>query len=194
MAKIEEVIAKHGDYLLRVAYLYVKNMATAEDIIQDVFISFYQKQKQYRGDASLRTYLVKMTVNKSHDYLRSWTHKRINLFEMVTGKSTNHTPEQAMVEKIEKQELVKALFKLSVTYREVLILYYFEEMSTVEIAKLLDCPEATVRTRLQRARKQLKNRLIDYEWEEFTMNQFKKDLNHELQAVCYHKRKSNKLQ
>ena len=166
MAKIEEVIAKHGDYLLRVAYLYVKNMATAEDIIQDVFISFYQKQKQYRGDASLRTYLVKMTVNKSHDYLRSWTHKRINLLEIITGKSTNHTPEQAMVEKIEKQELVKALFKLSVTYREVLILYYFEEMSTVEIAKLLDCPEATVRTRLQRARKQLKNRLIDYEWEE----------------------------
>ena len=53
MAKIEEVIAEHGDYLLRVAYLYVKNRATAEDIVQDVFISFYQKQEQYRGDASL---------------------------------------------------------------------------------------------------------------------------------------------
>ena len=165
--KLEEVIAEHGDYLLRVAYLYVKNRGTAEDIVQDVFISFYQKQEQYRGDASLRTYLVKMTVNRSHDYLRSWTHKRINLFEKITGKSTNYTPEQAVVEKVEKQELVEALFKLSVTYREVLILYYFEEMTTVEIAKLLDCPEATVRTRLQRARKQLENRLIDYEWEEF---------------------------
>ena len=165
--KLEEVIAEHGDYLLRVAYLYVKNRGTAEDIVQDVFISFYQKQEQYRGDASLRTYLVKMTVNRSHDYLRSWTHKQINLFEKITGKSTNYTPEQAVVEKVEKQELVEALFKLSVTYREVLILYYFEEMTTVEIAKLLDCPEATVRTRLQRARKQLENRLIDYEWEEF---------------------------
>lgn len=166
VAKIEEVIAEHGDYLLRVAYLYVKNSATAEDIVQDVFIAFYQKQEQYRGDASLRTYLVKMTVNRSHDYLRSWTHKRIMLFEKVTGKSTNHMPERTMVEKVEKQELVGALFTLSVTYREVLILYYFEEMTTVEIAKLLDCPESTVRTRLRRARKQLENRLIDYEWEE----------------------------
>lgn len=166
LAKIEEVIAEHGDYLLRVAYLYVENRATAEDVVQDVFISFYQKQEQYRGDASLRTYLVKMTVNRSHDYLRSWTHKRIMLFEKVSGKSTTHTPEHAMVEKFEKRKLVEALFTLSVTYREVLILYYFEEMTTVDIAKLLDCPEATVRTRLRRARNQLAKRMIDYEWEE----------------------------
>ena len=164
--KIEEVIAKHGDYLLRVAYLYVKNKATAEDIVQDVFISFYQKQAQYRGRASLRTYLVKMTVNQSHDYLRSWTHKRITLFEKVIGKGTNDTPERTLIDKVEKKELVEALFTLSITYREVLILYYFEDMTTVEIAKLVDCPEATVRTRLRRARKQLANRMIDYEWEE----------------------------
>ena len=166
MVKIEKVIVEHGDYLLRIAYLYVKNRATAEDIVQDVFIAYYQKQEQYRGDASLKTYLVKMTVNRSHDYLRSWTHKRIVLFEKITGKGTSHTPERTMVEKVEKQELVEALFTLSITYREVLILYYFDEMTSVEIAKLLDCPESTVRTRLQRARKQLANRLIDYEWEE----------------------------
>lgn len=71
-----------------------------------------------------------------------------------------------MLEKVEKRELVEALFTLSVTFHEVLILYYFEEMTTVEIAKLVACPEATIRTRLQRARKQLANRLIDYEWEE----------------------------
>ncbi|MFP3813394.1 RNA polymerase sigma factor, partial [Bacillus sp. SIMBA_005] len=42
--EIEQIIAEHGDYLLKVAYLYVKNEATAEDIVQDVFIAFYQKQ------------------------------------------------------------------------------------------------------------------------------------------------------
>jgi DNA-directed RNA polymerase specialized sigma24 family protein len=41
VTEIEEIIAEHGDYLLRVAYLYVKNNATAEDIVQDVFIAFY---------------------------------------------------------------------------------------------------------------------------------------------------------
>ncbi|XRD26516.1 sigma-70 family RNA polymerase sigma factor [Lysinibacillus fusiformis] len=85
MMDIEQVIEEHGDYLLKVAYLYVKNKATAEDIVQDVFIAFYQKQEQFRQQASLRTYLVKMTVNRSHDYLRSWKSKRLTLFEKISA-------------------------------------------------------------------------------------------------------------
>lgn len=164
---IHKVIDEYGDYMLRVAFLYVKNKTTAEDIVQDVFIAFYENQVQFRKEASLKTYLVTMTVNRCHDYLRSWQHKRVVLFEKITGKRTNETPEQQLIETIEKRDLVETLFTLSLTYREVIILYYYEEMSTVEIAKLLNCPESTVRTRLQRARKQLKNRLVDYEWEEF---------------------------
>lgn len=165
MVEIEEVITQHGDYLLKIAYLFVKNEATAEDIVQDVFISFYQKQEQYRQESSLRTYLVKMTVNRSHDYLRSWKSKRLSLFEKITGKTAYQTPETEALIKSTKQELVEALFTLSVQYREVLILYYFEDMSTVEIAQLIGCPEATVRTRLQRARKQLAETIGDYDWE-----------------------------
>ena len=162
---IEQIIEEHGDYLLKVAYLYVKNMATAEDIVQDVFIAFYQKQEQFRREASLRTYLVKMTVNRSHDYLRSWKSKRLTLFEKITGRTTAMTPEKEILEKTVKKELVEALFTLSVAYREVLILYYFEEMSTVENAQLVHCPEATIRTRLQRARKQLATAMGDFDWE-----------------------------
>lgn len=162
---IEAVIAQHGDYLLKVAYLYVKNEATAEDIVQDVFISFYQKQGQFRQESSLRTYLVKMTVNRSHDYLRSWKSKRLTLFEKITGKATYQTPEKEVLIKTSKRELVEALFTLEVQYREVLILYYFEDMSTVEIAMFVSCPESTVRTRLQRARKQLAATIDDYDWE-----------------------------
>jgi len=163
--EIEQIIAEHGDYLLKVAYLYVKNEATAEDIVQDVFIAFYQKQQQFRQESSLRTYLVKMTVNRSHDYLRSWKRKRLSLLDKITGRSTTITPEKAMLAKSTKQELVEALFTLSVQYREVLILYYFEDMTTVEIAKLIRCPEATVRTRLQLARKQLATIIADDDWE-----------------------------
>lgn len=163
--EIEQIIAEHGDYLLKVAYLYVKNEATAEDIVQDVFIAFYQKQQQFRQESSLRTYLVKMTVNRSHDYLRSWKSKRLSLFEKITGRTTTITPEKELLTKSTKQELVAALFTLSVPYREVLILYYFEEMTTVDIAKLVRCPEATIRTRLQRARKQLASIIGDDDWE-----------------------------
>ncbi|POZ56745.1 ECF RNA polymerase sigma factor SigW [Lysinibacillus sphaericus] len=163
--EIEQIIAEHGDYLLKVAYLYVKNEATAEDIVQDVFIAYYQKQQQFRQESSLRTYLVKMTVNRSHDYLRSWKSKRLSLFEKITGRTTTITPEKELLAKSTKQELVAALFTLSVPYREVLILYYFEEMTTVDIAQLVHCPEATIRTRLQRARKQLASIIGDDDWE-----------------------------
>lgn len=167
MLAIEKVIEEYGDYLMRVAYLYVKNEATAEDVVQDVFIAFYEKQAQYRGESSLKTYLVRMTVNRCHDHLRSWKHKRVVLFEKVTGKNSQMTPERQYIEATEKRDLVDVLFTLSVLYREVILLYYYEEMSTVEIADVLNCPESTIRTRLQRARKQLKNRMIDYEWEVF---------------------------
>jgi len=119
---IEKIIEVHGDYLLKVAYLYVKNTATAEDIVQDVLIAFYQKQEQFRQESSLRTYLVKMTVNRSHDYLRSWKSKRLTLLEKITGRTTAVTPEKEFLAKSTKRELVEALFTLSVAYREVLIL------------------------------------------------------------------------
>ncbi len=61
--------------------------------------------------------------------------------------------------------MTEGLFTLSVAYREVLVLYYFEEMTTVEIAQLVRCPEATIRTRLQRARKQLATAMGDFDWE-----------------------------
>lgn len=153
---IEQVIEDYGDYLLRVAYVYVKQKETAEDIVQEVFVSYYEKQSQFRQEASLKTYLVKMTVNRCHDYLRSWRHKRIVLFEKVTGKSSYNTPESAVVEKQEQTDLLSLVLSLSLPYREVIVLYYYEELSTVDIAKLLNCSESTIRSRLQRARRQLR--------------------------------------
>src|SRR5699024_1807053 len=168
VTSIEQVIEAYGDYLLRVAYVYVKNKETAEDIVQEVFITYYEKHAQFRHESSLKTYLVKMTVNRCHDYLRSWRHKRIVLFEKVTGKQTNETPEKVYVEQVEQTNLLAVLLTLSLPYREVIVLYYYEELSTVAIAKMLNCSESTIRSRLQRARRQLKNRMNADNWEAFS--------------------------
>lgn len=160
---IEKVMDDYGDYLLRVAYVYVKNQSTAEDIVQDVLIRYYQRSDQFREESSLKTYLVKMTVNRSHDYLRSWTHKRILLKEKIIGTKTKGTPEGYMIKQETTESVLTALLSMKLIYREVLVLYYYEESSTVDIANILSCPEATVRTRLQRARVQLKERLEEQE-------------------------------
>ncbi|MGE7837570.1 sigma-70 family RNA polymerase sigma factor [Viridibacillus arvi] len=166
MAKeLEEIIEENGDYLLRVAYLYVKDLTTAEDIVQEVFITFYKKQSQFKGEASLKTYLVKITVNRCHDYLRSWKRKRLTLMDKMTGKGDRRTPEYLVLEAADRMRVTEALLQLPILYREVIILYYYQELNTVKIAGILDCPEATVRTRLQRARKLLHKQLIGYEWE-----------------------------
>ncbi|MDW0110898.1 sigma-70 family RNA polymerase sigma factor [Sporosarcina aquimarina] len=160
---IEKVVGDYGDYLLRVAYVYVKNQSTAEDIVQDVFIRFYQQSDEFRRKSSLKTYLVKMTVNRSHDYLRSWTHKRVVFKEKIIGTKSMKTPERRLVEEETTESLLTALLSMKLIYREVLVLYYYEESSTVEIAQILNCPEPTIRTRLQRARAQLKERLEEQE-------------------------------
>ena len=74
-AHLEEVMEEYGEYCMRVAYLYVKDWAAAEEIVQDTFLAYYRQQERFEGRSSLKTYLVKITIDKSHDYLRSWKRK-----------------------------------------------------------------------------------------------------------------------
>lgn len=152
-----------GDYLLRVAYVYVKNQRTAEDIVQDVFIHYHQHSDQFRAESSLKTYLVRMTVNRSHDYIRSWAYKSMQFRDKITQRSTYKTPESELLAKESSGLVLKELLSLQVNYREVIVLYYYEGLSTVDISEIVGCPESTVRTRLQRARAKLKERLEERE-------------------------------
>ncbi|WP_301109992.1 sigma-70 family RNA polymerase sigma factor [Sporosarcina sp.] len=154
MNGIDQVMSEHSRYLVRIAYLYVKNWSTAEDIVQEVFVTYFQKSDQFRNEASLKTYLTKMTANRAKDYLRSWKHKKDVLFDTVFA-STKGTDE-LMIEQERLAALEENLFKLSLTYREPLILYYYDEQSIAEIASYLQLNENTVKTRLRRAKQQMK--------------------------------------
>ena len=157
--QLELLMDEHADYLMKVAYVYTKNWAYAEEVVQDVFIKFYQRAHQYEARASIRTYLVKMTVNQAHDYLRSWRYKKEMLLEGLSIKrnDTMKSTEQLFHAQLEKSELISKMLTLPVQSREILYLYYFEEFTTREIAALLKLTEGNVRTRLSRARTQLKD-------------------------------------
>ena len=149
----DKIMDEHSKHLLRIAYLYVKNWDTAEDIVQEVFIKHFLQAQQFEGRASLKTYLTVMTANKSKDYLRSWQHKKnmlvSNLFSSTKGIDTT-------LEQEEHLALHKAIFKLPIKYREPLILFYYDEQSITEISSFLKLNENTVKTRLRRAKQQLK--------------------------------------
>jgi len=159
------IMDEHGEYCLRVAYLYVKDWAIEEEIVQDVFFAYYCQQERFEQRSSLKTYLVKITVHKSHDYLRSWKNKRHMLLEKLHIGVSKRTPEKELVEKDNRRILTTALFELPIAYREVLILYYYQELKIREIAEILASTENTVKTRLRRARQKLQEKLDRNDWE-----------------------------
>jgi len=154
MSNINQIVDEHSNYLVRIAYLYVKNWSTAEDIVQEVFVTYFQKSDQFRNEASLKTYLTKMAANRAKDYLRSWKHKKDVLFDTIFVSTKG--AEEVMLEQERLATLEKNLFQLPLKYREPLILFYYDEQSIAEIANYLQLNENTVKTRLRRAKQQLK--------------------------------------
>ena len=149
------VVQEYGEYVYHLAYIYVKNKENAEEIAQDVFYNFGKKQEQFRGDAHIKTYLTRMTINRSYDELRKLKRRSI-LQTILPFMKEEHSAEKLVVKEAVGKSVKEAVFSLSVAYREVIILYYYEDYSTKEIAQLLQTSENTVRTRLRRAKEQLK--------------------------------------
>lgn len=158
---MRELMRLYGDYLTRLAYVYVKNWSNAEDIVQDVFIKYFSAQ-QYRGEASVKTYLAKMTIHKSCDHLRS-VKNRLRILENFwkSKKDTMPSSEQQTLKKLEQHAIAKAVLALPIKYREVIVLFYYEELTSLEIATLLDTSENTIKTRLRRGRQLLKTSLSE---------------------------------
>ncbi len=158
--QLYEVMELHTEHLLRLAYFYVQSWEAAEDIVQESFIAFYEKAAQYKGEASVKNYVRKIVINRCHDYLRRKKRRQLFLpFKHVKSA------EQEVVLSTEKSTLLHAVMQLNEKHRETIILYYFEELSTVQIAGLLGLNESTVRSRLKRARDELKGYLDEPQWE-----------------------------
>lgn len=164
--KMQDLIDEHYEMLRKLAFTYVKDTAIAQDIVQDVCVKIIEKGDQFRGESTYKTYLMKMTINRCHDYLRSWSYRNQLLTNHFTYLFTKTSPEMKIIEKNEKTRLAIHIFKLKPKYREVIVLYYYEDFSVKEIAELLSCSENTVKTRLSRARHQLKERIEVWEDEE----------------------------
>lgn len=165
MKNLDTIMDEHSKYLVRIAYLYVKNWATAEDIVQEVFVTYFQKSDQFRQEASLKTYLTTMTANRSKDYLRSWKHKKDVVFETIFAKSRD--VEEELLAREQLATLEEKLFQLPLKYREPLILYYYNEQPIAAIADYLQLNENTVKTRLRRAKQQLKEFFEEEEREDW---------------------------
>ena len=158
---IHEIMDAYGQEILQLAFSYVKNKALAEDLTQDIFVKCYQSLHTYSGKSKLRTWLWRIAINHCKDYLKSWYNKNVIVTETESSYTgtKRETVEQAVIQKDEDNRLATAVMSLPINYREVIYLFYFEEITIKEISEVIDVNENTVKTRLRRAKELLKVQL-----------------------------------
>lgn len=144
-------VEQYQNMVYRIALHYFGNPHDAEDIVQETFLRLYRQEQNFDSADHLRRWLMRVTVNLCKDTLKSpWRKRRVALDQL---------PEQPVFDRVEQQDLYREVMALPEKYRTILNLYYYEELSTKEIAELLDLRQTTVTTRLARARGLLKDRL-----------------------------------
>jgi RNA polymerase sigma factor (sigma-70 family) len=158
---LERIMNEYGSEIKRLVYSYIKNPSDADDVTQEVFVMVYRKLNTFQGKSTLRSWVYAIAINKCKDYLRSWKVRNIKLKgkleQFVKSADPPNTPEQHIIGKNEEKQLLNQVMSLPMKYREVIILFYFEEFSVNEIADSLSINQNTVRTRLNRGRRKLKN-------------------------------------
>ena len=169
-AAFELVMRRHNRRLFRVARAMLRNAADAEDALQDAYLAAYQSMGNFRGEASLATWLSRVVVNQCLGRLRRQA-RRDNIVPMVSmggAEEQEHAampsedsaaPDQELVRAELRAVLERKLDELPEAFRTVFVLRCVEELSVEETALSLDIPEATVRTRHFRARSMLRESL-----------------------------------
>ncbi len=143
---IKDTVHRYSITVLKVAFSYLKNTADSEDIVQEVFFAFMKKQSGFESEEHLKAWLIRVTINKCKNYLKSgWF------------RSINPIPDNLTYMPKEDNELLSAVLSLDVKYRIPIHLYYYENYSINEIAAILKARPATIGTRLARGRKILKD-------------------------------------
>jgi RNA polymerase sigma-70 factor (ECF subfamily) len=156
---LEELVDEYGDHVLQLAYLYLKDRHLAEDVFQEVFTRVYTKAHTFRGEANPKTWIYRITINLCRDRLRSWALRRLvvageGLISLLAPPAPD--VEEVVLAQADRSALMEAIMALPVEFREVVLLYYYEEMETPEVAAALGLSPGTVRSRLCRARARLK--------------------------------------
>ncbi|PAV29137.1 RNA polymerase factor sigma C [Virgibacillus profundi] len=158
---IDQMMTQYGQEILHLAYSYVNSKEIAEDLTQEIFIKCYNSLHTFKGKSKLRTWLWQIAINHCKDYLKSWYYKNVTQAEneKLFDKAQAISVEQAFIQKDEDEKLVNAIMDLPVKYREVIFLFYFEDLTIKELATLIGINQNTIKTRLKRAKELLKKRL-----------------------------------
>lgn len=156
-ASFEELYERYANDVLRVCYFYLGDQHRAEDVCQDVFVRLITNAPPLQ-EGREKAWLLKVALNRCRDIWRGAWVKRVILgsgspaFEMIPA------PDE-LDSLTDQQELMSAINQLPATFKEVILLHYYQGYGIAEIAEMMDLPEGTISSRLSRGRKKLESML-----------------------------------
>jgi len=164
----EEILLKYQDKVYNLCRHMLGNSHDAEDAAQDVFLKAYQNLNRFKPEASLLTWLYRIAINTCIDYRRKpffeslfKNSKEGDVF-VVDHPSDSPSPEKLYESKKISNAIQLALGRLSEKLRTVIVLKEVEGLSYEEISEVLDVSIGTVKSRISRAREELKELLINF--------------------------------
>ena len=154
---VQELVEMYKDNIYAAAFNICKSAADAEDVVQDTFLQYYMTKKEFDDEKHIRYWILRVAINKAKNIQPSFRRKNEMSLEDYVETLTFETPES--------RELFEEVMKLPEKYRVVIHLFYYEDYSVKEIAKILRTTESSVKVRLSRGRAKLKDALKE-EWED----------------------------
>ena len=165
------LLDRHSRYLFGVAHAMTGNASDAEDVVQETLVALLGASTKFRGESSVRTWLVRILVNKVRMWRRSGRKHENTLsidagpsepgeLASASGSSASSSEPGAPVDA--RIDLTQMLSQLSEDHRQVIILRELQGMSYEEMARALSIPRGTVESRLFRAREELRKRFKGY--------------------------------
>jgi len=168
----DSVVLRHQQRIYRVLLGLVSDSDTAQTLTQECFLKAYRSRSNYRGEASVSTWLIRIAINLAHDYHRN---RRMGFWrrlfagdndasEVVARRPSGAaTPEQDLLAKEKLAAVWSAVEKLSPQQRAVFVLRFVEQMSLEEIAAATNLRPGTVKTHLFRALGTVRKRMKEWQ-------------------------------
>jgi RNA polymerase sigma-70 factor (ECF subfamily) len=162
-AAFEELVRRYRNDVFALSYHYLRDREEAWDIAQEVFVKAHRALGRFRGDASFKTWLLRITANRCKDFFKKRRLQTVSLDEAV-GTEERRSPTFDPERNLEAAELGRfiqtALDSLPEKHRTAFVLREFEGLSYENMASVMGCSMGTVMSRLHHARKKMQRALI----------------------------------
>jgi RNA polymerase sigma-70 factor (ECF subfamily) len=167
----KELVENHQKLVMNTCKGFLHNEDDAHDVSQEVFIEAYRSVKKFRGDSKITTWLYRIAVNKSLNFIRdNRKHRRLSDIDIMTGKNEKHIsthlnpnlPDTEIENRERSRVLYSAIDELPTNQREAFILNKYENLNYKEISEIMNKSISSIESLLFRAKKNLQVKLYNY--------------------------------